>query len=267
MPMDPVTAKLLAEAAAKVAADKEKREKLIILIVVIISAFMLIPYYLLSTPLELLGVIGGDKDYELIKSFQDNTLWYVADENISYGDLELGYEIDESINIKGDLVDNKIPLFLQGDRRWGHYKYGTGTISSSGCGPTSLAMIVVGLKESLDINPKVVANYAESKGWKSKQGTSWELFTAGASHYGLTGTQVSYNAKSITENLRAGRPMICSMKPGHFTKGGHFIVLRGITENGKILVNDPASSKRSNQEWDVTVIANEAKAAWAFTIK
>lgn len=29
------------------------------------------------------------------------------------------------------------------------------------------------------------------------------------------------------------------MGKGHFTNNGHFIVLRGITENGKILVNDP----------------------------
>ena len=32
--------------------------------------------------------------------------------------------------------------------------------------------------------------------------------------------------------------MILSMNPGHFTKSGHFIVLRGITSDGKILVND-----------------------------
>ena len=47
------------------------------------------------------------------------------------------------------------------------------------------------------------------------------------------------------------------MGPGHFTKGGHFIVLRGITNDGKILVADPASYTRSQEEWDLEIITDE----------
>lgn len=49
------------------------------------------------------------------------------------------------------------------------------------------------------------------------------------------------------------------MGKGHLTSSGHFIVLRGITEEGKILVADPISIKRSEQEWDLSVILNEAR--------
>lgn len=59
--------------------------------------------------------------------------------------------------------------------------------------------------------------------------------------------------------------MILSMNPGHFTKIGHFIVLRGITSDGKILVNDPASTERTNQTWDVGTVAGESARAWAFS--
>ena len=52
------------------------------------------------------------------------------------------------------------------------------------------------------------------------------------------------------------------MGKGQFTRSGHFIVLRGITSEGKILVADPASKERTNQEWDVNTIVKEAK-AWA----
>ena len=48
------------------------------------------------------------------------------------------------------------------------------------------------------------------------------------------------------------------MAKGHFTSSGHFIVLRGVTEDGKILVADPASKKRSEQEWELSIILNEA---------
>ena len=55
------------------------------------------------------------------------------------------------------------------------------------------------------------------------------------------------------------------MGKGHFTNNGHFIVLRGITENGKILVNDPNSREKSNKEWSVSIIVSEAKGAWSFS--
>jgi hypothetical protein len=48
------------------------------------------------------------------------------------------------------------------------------------------------------------------------------------------------------------------MSKGHFTSGGHFIVIRGVTAEGKILVADPASVKRSGTEWNLGLIVNES---------
>ena len=47
------------------------------------------------------------------------------------------------------------------------------------------------------------------------------------------------------------------MGKGHFTCSGHFIVLRGV-KDGQILVADPASCKRSEQSWDLSIILEEA---------
>ncbi len=52
--------------------------------------------------------------------------------------------------------------------------------------------------------------------------------------------------------------MIAIMSKGHFTSGGHFIVIRGVTSEGNLLVADPASYKRSEQEWAVNLVVNEA---------
>ena len=68
-----------------------------------------------------------------------------------------------------------------------------------------------------------------------------------------------YQRRRFRKKLREGKVVITSMGKGHFTNNGHFIVLRGITENGKILVNDPNSREKSNKEWSVSIIVSEAK--------
>ena len=60
------------------------------------------------------------------------------------------------------------------------------------------------------------------------------------------------------EALSTGQLLVALMGPGHFTNGGHFIVLRGLTLDGRVLVADPASVKRSNKEWDLRIVTGEA---------
>lgn len=56
------------------------------------------------------------------------------------------------------------------------------------------------------------------------------------------------------------------MKPGDFTTSGHFILMTGITEDGKIIVNDSDSRKRSNITWDLDVIMGQVKGLWKFYV-
>lgn len=63
-----------------------------------------------------------------------------------------------------------------------------------------------------------------------------------------------------------GQPVICSMKPGDFTTTGHFIVLTGLTDDGKLMINDPNSVTRSEKRWDIDTIVGQAKSAWTYTV-
>ena len=64
--------------------------------------------------------------------------------------------------------------------------------------------------------------------------------------------------QKISDALSGGKLVVALMDEGHFTNSGHFIVLRGV-RNGKILVADPASYERSEQEWDLSIILDEAR--------
>lgn len=174
---------------------------------------------------------------------------------------------DLDMDVSDEMSKKDIPLFIQWDKRWGYKNYGANYVGVAGCGPTCLAMVVCGLEQDADINPYVVATYASDQGYYTYgQGTSWNIMTEGARHYGLGVSSGSVSSDYIINNLSSDTPMICSMSPGDFTKTGHFIVLTGIDSNGKIIVNDPNSPKNSNKHWDVNTLVSQMKSVWKYNI-
>lgn len=83
----------------------------------------------------------------------------------------------------------------------------------------------------------------------------WQRHTDQQCQYGTSGT-----LRRLSGHLLSAA--------GLFTSGGHFIVLRGVTANGKILVNDPNDSDAKNyinREFDMmSEIHATANAYWIF---
>lgn len=152
-----------------------------------------------------------------------------------------------------------VVYYNQTDARWGNKPYGkTSTIGRAGCGPTALAIAVASLTSN-KVTPYDVAQWSvENGGLCEGSGSYHSLIPNGGRHYGLTVTSIGRDGKKLVEALQSGKLAIAIMSKGHFTSGGHFIVLRGVTEDGKILVADPASVKRSNKEWDLRIVTGEA---------
>lgn len=160
-----------------------------------------------------------------------------------------------------------IPLLLQWDTRWGYERYGDSWIGDSGCGPTCLSMVVVGLTGQTQQHPLAVARLSEANGWYVEGvGTAWDLMTEGAAKLGVQGERGELTEEWILAHLSAQTPMIASMKPGDFTYGGHFIVLTGIEEDGRIRVNDPNSPERSGRSWDVGTLVRQMKGLWVYRL-
>lgn len=166
----------------------------------------------------------------------------------------------------GEVASGEIPLLLQWDERWGYTQYGDNMIAINGCGPTVVAMAAAGLTGDNSITPYKVAQYAEEQGYYTgESGTSWELMTQGAVHFGVQGQELGLSESEILSELESGHPVICSMRPGDFTTTGHFIVLTGV-EDGKIRVNDPNSRKRSETLWDYDTLEYQINNLWAFSL-
>lgn len=167
------------------------------------------------------------------------------------------------------VVNHGIPLFLQGDSRWGNQLYGDDRMEITGCGPTCLAMIRCGLGHDTTWTPDQVAEVAERDGYYAKgKGSVWTLMSEGAGDFGLTADHVVFDETHILRTLRNGNPIICAMGPGDFTTEGHFIVLAGVDEvSGEILVNDPNSRENSIRTWDVERIMAQTKNLWCYSLE
>ena len=170
------------------------------------------------------------------------------------------------IDLSGEVTKGTIPLFLQWDERWGYETYGDGLLALTGCGPTCLSMVRCGLSGDTDWNPYQVAQLAQRQGYyEPGAGSSWTLMSEGAESLGLMASEVVFDEEHIRAALTEGCPIICSMGPGDFTTAGHFIVLTGTDDDGKIKVCDPNSRKRSEKTWDLSDLMAQMKNIWAYS--
>ena len=207
-------------------------------------------------------VLGGVQNIWGFSKGQANPMGYEDTTNTAL--LGMG---GKAQGVAGDVL-NGFPYLLQGDDRWGGTMYSsTGdpsqTIASSACGPTSMAMVL--RSYGANVSPVDTAQYALDNGYRTAStGTSWGFFNSIGSKYGLTTTQ-SGSAQDAINSLQNGMPVIASMGPSTFTKGGHYIVLSGINGEGKVVVNDPGKLARSNVTYDPSVFANEGKQFWSFS--
>lgn len=124
-----------------------------------------------------------------------------------------------------------VPLYFQTD--YPNQRYGDGTVATSGCGITSLAM-VASYMTGHSYYPDELAEYfggrAENNIARMEQ----------ASDALQLPWHKAENFHKILEALQEGNLVILLLNhESIFTESQHFIVLTDITEDGRIYVNDP----------------------------
>ena len=134
-----------------------------------------------------------------------------------------------------------LTYYSQLDNRWKNQMYSSvgnssQTIGTSGCGPTSSAMVVSSIKGN--ITPNEMADLYVKYGYRSaNQGTYWSAFKWTADVFNI-GYSECYKLDDAIAKLKDNNYIIASCNQGLFTYGGHFIVLTGV-EGDYIKVYDP----------------------------
>lgn len=174
-----------------------------------------------------------------------------------------------------------VVYFNQDDSRWINYPYTfggccgkdktscigqKGNIGGWGCGPTSLAMVVSSLTGNIVTPIDIVDRFCPAYCYDC--GSALSIMIDAPKYYGLKSVAASKSNEDLQKIINAlsqGSLVIARMGPGTFTRGGHFIVLRGITSSGQVLVADPKMKKRS-KAWSFNLVVNQAKPDGPFWI-
>ena len=142
--------------------------------------------------------------------------------------------------------------YKQASKPWGPRMYSNHndhkqSMANSGCGPTACADAVATLKDP-SVDPWTLAQLSMDNGYRTyNSGTAWGFFKFIAEYYGLYKFVQSGSYDALKSCLDAGGYVVCSMKPGYWTKSGHFICAWKY-DGTYTYANDPASSSRKKQK-------------------
>ena len=159
---------------------------------------------------------------------------------------------------------NGFPLFLQTD--YPNVRYGSGTMPTSGCSITCIAMVATYLTGHT-YYPDELAGY-----FGGHVGSNIDRLEYASDMLQLPWQRAEnwHKALAAMEEGKIAIVLMNSRSP--FTQGQHFIVLTGLTEDGKILVNDPSGPNYDNWElkagfengFHPTTISNGYEGCWLY---
>ena len=140
-----------------------------------------------------------------------------------------------------DKTYDTVPLYFQDE--YPDTMFGSGTVATSGCSITCLAMVATYMTDHAYF-PDELAQYF---GGHADNNMKRML-------YGMQKLRLPYkqcaNWHVVEEELQKGRVVILMVDEGSiFTNSQHFVVLTGITDDGKILVND--TNSKNYDKWDL----------------
>lgn len=183
--------------------------------------------------------------------------------------VEAKYEL-----LKG--AQRNLYYYNQLDSTYKDYAYGYTTLGEDGSALTSMAMVISSFKEQV-FDPIYMVNWANKNNYIDTNYSNSSLIQVAANSHSLSVESLNpiYNnentIKKVTQALKEGKLVVVLLtnvyNPTFGQTKDQFIVLRGITDSGKILIADPADNTqrtrtKKSEGYDIKTIINESKAVY-----
>lgn len=132
-----------------------------------------------------------------------------------------------------------VPLFFQTD--YPYIKFGDGTIATSGCSMTCLAMIATYMTDH-EYTPDQLVYHFENGGINHVERLEY------AAQQLRLPYEKNFNWRETQKALQEGKvAIVMENEKSYFTTGQHFLVLSGLTDDGGIIVKDPFEPNYSSE--------------------
>ncbi len=243
----------------------QKRNVILIIVAILVGLLSGLGFYNVnkdnSTEEIVAGAVNEIKDYittynmsqQEIEELPSTEIVEQTEEQENAQEQEVedeGFELQGEIAYEGDRANTwnvelgdyvGLTYYSQIDSRWRYHQYSSigdssQTIGTSGCGPTSAAMIVTATRGA--ITPDQIGDLFVQYGYRSaSNGTYWSAFRAVADEFNIGYTETSDIQRAL-QLLESNNYVVVSVGNGLFTTGGHFIVLTELNGN-TITVYDP----------------------------
>lgn len=139
-------------------------------------------------------------------------------------------------------------FYSQYDSRWATHPIFDGTdIADSGCGPTSVAMVVATLADST-VTPIDTGDYMTQIHGYTGSGSSVDGLSKAVEKWGLSATSISTSDQAIQIIKNGGLVIAGGKGLSPFSGEGHVIVLRAIDSGGNFLVGNSAPGLQTSQD-------------------
>lgn len=126
-----------------------------------------------------------------------------------------------------------VPLYLQQD--YPTTKYGAYNITSHGCGITTLAMLASYMADDAMTPPLMCEWYAD---YVYSTGTDGKLFNEAPAEMNFYLQKKTFDWREAKEAMEAGHLVVVVQQKGFWTRGGHYLVLEKLVEDGRVQVRD-----------------------------
>lgn len=127
----------------------------------------------------------------------------------------------------------EVPLYLQQVYEGVHF--GGDLLRSHGCGITTFSMLSSYMMDEEYTPPEMCAQFGR---YSYGNGTDGMLYINEPSTLGYYLLEKTYEPKRVKEALTDGHIVISIQHPGYWTRGGHYIMVEKLTEDGMVQVRD-----------------------------